>query len=102
MFWLQVNAAEVKGPVRSECQPRNSSNNFKTFQDSEGVDYRSRIRLWKRKYFTKGPNYIWHVDDYRKLKPFGFVIHGAIDGYSRCILWVHVGPSNNNPIIIAK
>ena len=36
------------------------------------------------------------------MKPFGFCIHGAIDGYTRRILWLEVGPSNNNPAIIAK
>ena len=24
---------------------------------------------------------MWHVDGYDKLKPFGFPIHGCIDGY---------------------
>lgn len=45
---------------------------------------------------------IWHIDGYDKLKPFGFCIHGAIDGYSRKILWLEVGPSNNNPRVIAR
>lgn len=36
------------------------------------------------------------------MKPFGFCIHGAIDGYSRRILWLEVGSSNNNPRIVGK
>jgi hypothetical protein len=36
------------------------------------------------------------------LKPFGFCIHGAIHGYSRRILWLEVGSSNNNPRIVGK
>lgn len=32
-----------------------------------------------------------------KLKPFGFPIHGAIDGYSRKVLWLEVVKSNNSP-----
>ena len=56
----------------------------------------------RRKYKTKGPNYLWHIDGYDKLKPFGFCIHGAIDGYSRRVLWLEVGPSNNDPSIVAK
>ena len=39
---------------------------------------------------------------YDKLKPFGFPIHGAIDGYSRKILWLEVSRSNNNPKVIAQ
>ena len=41
--------------------------------DPEGVEYRSRHRLKRRQYLTKGPSYIWHLDGYDKLKPFGFV-----------------------------
>ena len=33
---------------------------------------------------------MWNLDRYDKLKPFGFPIHGAIDGYSRRILWLRV------------
>ena len=70
--------------------------------DPEGVDARSRHRLRRRMYTAKGPNYLWHVDGYDKLKPFGFCIHGAIDGYSRRILWLEVGSSNNDPEIIGS
>ena len=48
------------------------------------------------------PNFIWHIDGYDKLKPYGFCVHGAIDGYSRRILWLEVGPSNNNPMVTVQ
>ena len=54
--------------------------------DPEGVLLRSRHRFRLRTYSVKGPNYVWHLDGCDKLKPFGFPIHGAIDGYSRRIL----------------
>ena len=41
------------------------------------------------------------MDGYDKLKPFGFCSHGAIDGYSRRILWLEVASLNNNPAIIS-
>ncbi len=69
--------------------------------DPEGVEARSRHRLRRRQYCAKGPNYLWHMDGYDKLKPFGFCIHGAIDGYSRRILWLEVASSNNDPAIIS-
>lgn len=72
-----------------------------SFLDPEGVSLRSRHKLKRRKYFAKGPNYVWHMDGYDKLKPYGFCIHGAIDGFSRRIMWLEVGHSNNNPTIIA-
>ena len=34
-----------------------------------------------RTVYMQGPNFIWHVDSYDKLKPFGFPINGCIDGY---------------------
>lgn len=70
--------------------------------DPEGVQARSGHRLRRRNYSTKGPNYLWHIDGYDKLKPFGFCVHGAIDGYSRKILWLEVSSSNNDPGIITK
>ena len=70
--------------------------------DPEGVSQRARHKLRRRKCIPKGPNYIWHIDGYDKLKPFGFCIHGAIDGYSRRIMWLEVGPSKNNPRVIAN
>ena len=70
--------------------------------DPEGVEHRARHRLRRRVYRSKGPNYLWHIDGYDKLKPFGFCVHGAIDGFSRKILWLEVASSNNDPQIIAQ
>ena len=70
--------------------------------DPEGVERCLRHRLKRRQYKVKGPNYIWHTDGYDKLKPFGFCIHGALDGYSRRVLWLEVGPSNNDPRIVGQ
>ena len=70
--------------------------------DPEGVEARSRHRLRRRNYSTKGSNYLRHIDGYDKIKPFGFCVHGAIDGYSKKILWLEVSSSNNDPGIITK
>ena len=70
--------------------------------DPQGVEISSRHKLKRRKYRAKGPNFMWHVDGYDKLKPFGFCVHGAIDGYSRKILWLEVSTTNNDPRVIAK
>ena len=51
--------------------------------DPEGFERRPTRRLKLRKYYAQGPNFICHKG---KLKPFGFCIHGTIDGYSCCIL----------------
>ena len=70
--------------------------------DPHGVELRSRKRFRRRRYVVPGPNFIWHIDGYDKLKPYGFCVHGAIDGYSRRILWLEVGPSNNNPMVTVQ
>jgi len=70
--------------------------------DPEGTEARRRHQLRRRKYNNLGPDYAWHIDghDWPRLKPFGFPIHGAIDGYSRRILWLKVVRSNNSPEVI--
>ena len=60
--------------------------------DPDGVSQRLRNRLRRRQYRAKGPNYLWHIDGYDKLKPFGFCVHGYIDGFSWRIMWLEVGP----------
>lgn len=70
--------------------------------DPEGVEHRSKHRLRRRVYRSEGPNYLWHIDGYDKLKPYGFCVHGAIDGFSRRILWLEVSSSNNNSRLIAN
>ena len=64
--------------------------------DHAGVDARRRRTLRRRLYYSKGPNWVWHLDGYDKLKPFGFEIHGCIDGYSR-VLWLNIIRSNKDP-----
>lgn len=69
--------------------------------DPEGVRCRTKRRLRRREYSNPGPNYLWHLDGYDKLKPYGICIHGCIDGYSREIIWLEAASSNNNPRLIA-
>ena len=70
--------------------------------DGPGIEIRRRRKLRRRVYFSKGPNFAWHVDGYDKIKPYGFCIHDCIDGFSRRIMWLEVGPSNNDPKCVAK
>ncbi|KAJ8050817.1 hypothetical protein HOLleu_04161 [Holothuria leucospilota] len=37
--------------------------------DPEGVELRRRRTLVRRRYYSKGPNCIWYMDSYDKLKP---------------------------------
>jgi hypothetical protein len=40
-----------------------------------------------------GPNCVWSVDGYAKLRDFGFDIYAAIDAYSRFVIWSYCGVS---------
>ena len=60
--------------------------------DPVGVCYRSRHSFRRRVYSNLGPDFMWHLDGYDKLKPYGFPIHGAIDGFSRKVLWLSARP----------
>jgi hypothetical protein len=90
--------------LRSEgyMVPRGKVEHLLKELDPEGCEFRRARRLRRRAYVNQGPNFCWHIDGYDKLKPFGFPIHGCIDGYSRKMLWLKVSRSNNNPHVILK
>ena len=48
-----------------------------------GVAERRQSHLHYCVYDNPGPNYVWHIDGNDKLIFWGFVIHVAIDGFSR-------------------
>ena len=50
--------------------------------------------IHRRVYNVPHPNTLWHIDGNMSLVRWGFVVHGAIDGYSRLI--VYLGCSLNN------
>ena len=70
--------------------------------DPDGTEARKAHRLKRRQFISPGPNYSWHADGYDKLKPYGLPIHGAIDGFSRRIIWLKVVRTNNNPVVPAS
>ena len=62
--------------------------------DPEGVKNRQSSAIKRRSYSAPCPHYVWHIDGNHKLILWKFVIHGAIDGYTRLITFLKV--SNNN------
>ncbi|KAJ8025185.1 hypothetical protein HOLleu_35319 [Holothuria leucospilota] len=69
--------------------------------DPDGVQIRRRRRLRRRRYNGHGPNFIWHMDSYDKLRPYGVCINGCIDGYSRRVLWLEAYNTSSDPNLIA-
>lgn len=84
------------------CIPRSTVQSLLKEVDPFGTEERRKHRLKRRIYSSNGANECWHVDGYDKLKPFGFPIHGAVDGYSHRVLWLKVTPSNNNPSTVGN
>ena len=70
--------------------------------DLAGCERRRQHSIRRRQYINPGPDFAWHIDGYDKLKLWGFPIHGAIDGYSRKMLWLKVARTNNSPDMIGS
>ena len=70
--------------------------------DAQGVERMKSRKHRRRIYRTSGLSYVWHIDEFDKIKPYGFSIHGSIDGYSRRIIWLEASQSNKYPDMIAN
>jgi len=46
--------------------------------DPMSVMQRRRHRLHRRTYSSRGPNHVWHVDGYDKLRCYGILISGCV------------------------
>ncbi len=42
---------------------------------------------------------MWHIDGHHSLVNWGFVIHGAIDGFSRCVVYLHCSTDNKSETV---
>ena len=70
--------------------------------DPAGTLIRKSRYIKQRVYTSHGSNHTWHADSNKKLKPYGFSLHGCVDGFSRKVLWLKLTRSNNIPIVPAS
>ena len=73
--------------------------------DPAGVAIRSQMIGKKRarhEFHIQGPNPVLSIDGHDKLASFGFEIYGAIDAYSRYIVWCYIGISNRTAVSVNK
>ena len=70
--------------------------------DLIGCELRRKYGIKRKQYINSGPNFAWYIDGCDKLKPWGFPIHGAINGYSRKSLWLKITRTNNSPYMIGS
>ena len=71
-------------------------------EDPAGTPLRKSRYIIRRVYTCDGPSNTCHADGNYKLKPYGFAIHGCVDGFSRKLLWLEVTRSINNPVVPAN
>ena len=69
--------------------------------DPRGIELRRKGRIVRRRYLSKGANFVWHLDSYDKLKPYGICINGCIDGFSRNIVWLEAYHTSSDSKLIA-
>lgn len=62
--------------------------------DPVGTVLRWRQVIQRRTYNVKSANSLWHIDGNHKMIKWRFVVHAAIDGYSRVILYLHCATNN--------
>ena len=58
-------------------------------------------RLRRKSYYSVGSNATCYMNVFNKLKPYGFPIHGCVDGFSRRVISLKVTRSNSNPVVPA-
>ena len=69
--------------------------------DPVGTALRWRGTICRRKYNVRGPNAMWHIDGNHKMIRWRPVVHTAIDGYSRLILYLHCANNNRSDTVLA-
>ena len=61
---------------------------------------RRRFVVRRRVYSVPYPNFAWHIDGHHKLIPWRFVIHGAIDGFSRTVIFLKCSDNNRASTVL--
>ena len=68
------------------------------------VDPEGLIRRWhelkaaRGEFIVPGPNFVWSIDGYCKLRFMGIEIYAGIDGYARFVPWHYCGISNDTAV----
>lgn len=68
--------------------------------DPSGVEERRQPAIRRRVYTVEHANKIWHMDGNHKLIRWKFVVHGAIDGYSRMVVMLSCSTNNRAETVL--
>ncbi|PMD55866.1 uncharacterized protein K444DRAFT_82322 [Hyaloscypha bicolor E] len=58
------------------------------------------MKAARGEYNIYGPNFVWSIDGYCKLRFCGIEIYAGIDAYSRFVPWIYIGISNGCAVAI--
>lgn len=70
--------------------------------DPHGIELRKLTTIRRRTYHVEGPNHVWHMDGNHKLIRWKFIIHGAIDGYSRLVVFLKCSTNNTAATVLSS
>ena len=59
-------------------------------------------RIVRRPYSVPQPNFLWHMDSNLQLRHWRMCIHGCIDGFSRCIIYLDVHNNNRASTVLTS
>ena len=68
--------------------------------DSENSQFRGTTLIKRRKNCVVGPNSLWHADEQYNFLSWGFIVHGATEGYSRQIAYLHCFTNNKKETVL--
>ncbi|XP_063680195.1 uncharacterized protein LOC134815582 [Bolinopsis microptera] len=108
----QLGYRDVTEKLRSQglFVSRDDVMNTLRLVDPQGVVMRTpkfKNKRPKKTFFSKGPNYLWSLDGHDKLSgdancQFDLKIYGALDTYSRKIIFLYIGRSNRDSEVIGR
>jgi len=58
-------------------------------------------RIVRRPYSVPHPNFLWHIDTNMKLRHWRMCLHGCVDGFSRCIIYLRVNNNNRAATVLS-
>lgn len=68
--------------------------------DPVNVTLRRNLAIRRRVYHSDGPNCVWHLDGYHKMVRWRLVIHGAVDGFSRSVVYLTCADNNRATTVL--
>ena len=69
----------------------------------DAIERRMRnMQRHRGEYIVPGPNFVWSLDGYMKLAPYGIEVYASIDAYSRYIIWIYVGISARTAVSVLR